>query len=131
MREARPAARVAAENASGWRIEGILREFPTVKPRRCYYRWPVHLPDDGLLADAVAEGEKFKRREKAIEAKQNTIAADTSMAYETLAQSNEKVTISMLAEDQDITERAMRKRLTQHGPTMGLICENGQVVRRK
>ena len=43
---------------SAWRIEGTLREFPSFRPRRCLFRYPIHVPDTGdLLIDARAEGE--------------------------------------------------------------------------
>jgi len=54
----RPAAVQAAEMASAWRIEGILREFASFKSKRLWFKYPLHLLDkDGLLLDSKASGE--------------------------------------------------------------------------
>jgi hypothetical protein len=39
-------------------MEGILREFAGFKPKRFFFRHPVHVPDtSGVLNDSVAVGE--------------------------------------------------------------------------
>lgn len=59
-----------AKMATGWRIEGTVREFRPFKPRNFFYRYPLHVADvDDLLKDAKAEGELVmptngKKREK-------------------------------------------------------------------
>jgi len=84
MRAVRPAVRAAAESASGWRIEGILREFPTFHPRRIWFRYPCHIQDTGLLDDALAEGEEppRKTRQQANAARQLDQTSDTWEAFE-------------------------------------------------
>lgn len=53
------AAQASAQNVSGWRLEGTLREFPPFEPRRFFFRYPIHIEDaDGLLVDAKADGEE-------------------------------------------------------------------------
>jgi len=50
-------ARMAA--ATAWRLEGTLREFAPIEPRRFWFRHPIHVPDrDGVLVDAKADGEQ-------------------------------------------------------------------------
>jgi RecA-family ATPase len=130
MRDARAEAHIAAETASAWRIEGILREFPTFKPRRCFFRHPVHVADDhGLIEDATAAGEiDHKRRAKAIEKVQSTNDADLSLAYATLAQSGDSVTIAALAEELGCTERTARNRVTAANKRgSSLRYKNGRV----
>jgi RecA-family ATPase len=59
VREVRPSAREVAQQISGWRVEGTLREFPAFRPRNVFFRYPVHVLDtDGLLKSAKAEGEE-------------------------------------------------------------------------
>ena len=63
MWESRPAAREAAECATAWRVEGILREFKNFPARRCFFRYPIHtMANVELIADARAEGEEGPRR---------------------------------------------------------------------
>lgn len=73
MREVRYKAHEAAMGATAWRIEGTLREFPKFKPRRFFYRYPLHIEDtDELLLDAKAAGEMpyNQRQQKSAEPKQ-------------------------------------------------------------
>lgn len=49
-----------AEAMTGWRIGGILREFPAFKPINAFFRYPVHRCDDwteAMLCDRHAVGE--------------------------------------------------------------------------
>jgi RecA-family ATPase len=82
--DARAPARDAAEYATGWRVEGILREFRDFDPRRFWFRWPIHVGDaDGLLTDALAEGEEppRKTRQESTAARQVEQHADAWDAY--------------------------------------------------
>ena len=59
---------------TGWRIGGILREFPAFKPVNAFFRYPVHLADDfadTMLCDRHAAGEQPVRRQQARKAAQN------------------------------------------------------------
>jgi RecA-family ATPase len=81
---ARAPAREAAQYATGWRVEGILREFRDFAPRRFWFRWPIHVPDtEGLLTDALAEGEEppKKSRQESTAARQVEQHADAWDAY--------------------------------------------------
>jgi hypothetical protein len=121
VREVRPEAVCLAEQASGWRVEGILREFPTFSPVRLWFRYPLHhLDRDGILADATAPGEEDRhRRQKALEGKQQTIDADTSLAYEALAaEGDAPVTIAALAEYLEVTAQTVKNRI-QEGAKRG------------
>lgn len=58
-------ANTAAEKCTGWRLEGVLREFPAFKPHRVFFRYPIHIADKhGLLDDALAAGEEPPRRSR-------------------------------------------------------------------
>lgn len=43
----------SSQNATAWRIESTLREFPSGKPIDIWFDFPLHTVDDGLLADAM------------------------------------------------------------------------------
>jgi hypothetical protein len=58
---------------TGWRIGGILREFPAFKPVNAFFRYPVHLADDfadTMLCDRHAAGEQPVRRQQVRKAPQ-------------------------------------------------------------
>jgi len=49
----------SVEQATGWRMEGTLREFAPMAPRQFWFRHPFHTMEQAeLLADAKAEGEE-------------------------------------------------------------------------
>lgn len=114
---------------SAWRIEGTLREFPTFKPRRCLFRYPIHCIDNaGLLIDAKAEGELLVRtvREKDTESKQDKTKTETTNAFESLSGfTDEPVTLKAMAEYLNVEESNMRKRLKR----TGLMCKKGIVLK--
>lgn len=63
---------------TGWRVEGVLREFAPLSPRYLWFDYPAHKADEtGILKDLAANGEKHgsiykaqsARKEKAKAAK--------------------------------------------------------------
>ena len=63
MREVRAPINASATTMSGWRIEGILREFPSFPKKQIFFRYPLHIDDkDNLLDGARADGEEPPRR---------------------------------------------------------------------
>lgn len=105
-----------AETMSAWRIEGILREFRAFKPKRMFFRYPVHLLDGReLLTDALAEGElpPKRNRQEAIEEKKENTKNTTLQAFEALKDGRGMTTLKELAEYLAISEYATRKRIKQ------------------
>ncbi|NQZ57240.1 MAG: AAA family ATPase [Lentisphaeraceae bacterium] len=78
--------RQAVEAMTAWRIEGTLREFPRFPVKKMWFDYPIHRPDvEGLLIDAVAEGEekpfkKMTKEEK--QAKQDSKKSEQNLAIE-------------------------------------------------
>lgn len=51
-------AAARARSMTAWRIEGTLREFAKFDPVNCWFRYPVHVPDEsGALSDIDPETE--------------------------------------------------------------------------
>ena len=49
---------LSMSKASAWRIDGILREFPPMKPINLWFVWPVHKVDEsGILDDVMVDGQ--------------------------------------------------------------------------
>ena len=117
-----------AEQATGWRIGGILREFPAFKPRDVFFCYPVHPVDRwDLLADARADGELPQRKsQKEANAENLEIKnAETRMIVEELFESKSIVEVIDVANELGITERATRDRLKAIGikPKRGMIMK--------
>lgn len=111
-------AEQAAGYASGWRISGILREFPRFKPRNVFFRYPVHPVDEwDLLADALAEGEEppRRKRQEAIENQREVKNAETRMIVDELFQKQGTVEISDVATEMNLSEKVVRERLKHAG----------------
>ena len=120
-------AEARAEQATGWRIGGILREFATFKPRNAFFCYPVHPLDKWeLLADSRAEGEEPPRRnrQEAIAEQREIKNAETRMVVEELFQKQSTVEISDVARSLGITEKTVRERL-QHA---GIRYRKGDVI---
>ena len=110
---------------SAWRIEGTLREFPSFRPRRCLFRYPIHVPDTGdLLIDARAEGELPVRESR--KSKEEKSKGGIEEAFEILASySEEPVTLQALSEYLNVDDRTIRRRIK----SAGLICKKGIVTK--
>lgn len=48
----------AARQATAWRIEGTLREFPKFDPVNAWFRYPVHVLDETLQDIKLEEDPK-------------------------------------------------------------------------
>lgn len=120
---------MAAEQMSGWKIGGILREFPTFPDKFAFFRYPLHKtgPEvDMLLQDCRAVGDprppmsKGERaavgKETAQKRHEESVTA-TRMAYDALNDGRRAVTTARVAEYLEISERSARRRLIAAGFT--------------
>lgn len=126
------AATARAWRATGWRLEGTLREFPPFEPRLLWFEMPLHTPDtDDLLTDAKAEGEEPPWRipkevqEKNTQKRKQERLDSTMLAYSALNFSGDAVTTEMLAEHMGVTVQSARKYVRQH-PKLGY--QDGKIV---
>lgn len=118
----------AAGAMTGWRIGGILREFPSFPDRHAFFRYPLHLTGDEvetLLCDARATGELPVRaplsreerarigKETAAKKKAETIQ-ETRVAFAAL-DDGKPVTTKRLADYLGVDESVARKRLGNAG----------------
>ena len=115
---AAPAA-TAAQFASGWRLEcGTLREFAKFPPQRVWFRYPLHIADDGLLEDAMADGEEpayRKTPKEAGEAKAKRTGDETRNAVDACRDESGNTTLASVVEYLGLSERAVRERLKNAG----------------
>jgi len=120
----------AAEKMTGWRIGGILREFPAFDDRYAFFRYPVHVSGDDvdtLLQDALAIGEMpvrkpMSREERAAIGKETAARKkdatinETRLAFAAL-DDGQPVTTKRIAEYLDIDDRSARRRMSKAGYT--------------
>lgn len=111
----------AAQSITGWRIDGILREFPAFQQRNCFFKYPVHLMDaDDLLKDAFVPGEIPQRKTKVtpIKPKQSK-ATSFRMAFDALNDGT-PVTVKAMANHLNSTEQTIRNRMDEYGEEVHL-----------
>ncbi|MFA7120732.1 MAG: AAA family ATPase [Bacilli bacterium] len=137
LRSVRPEAHDAAEQATGWRIEAVLREYEPFKPVRIWFQHPTHRIDaDGLLTDALAQGEEPKRkktRDQAIAELQAEKIEDYESAYDELKSlaGDEPVTVSDMAERLGVVDKTVRRIIKDYAKQSSLRFKNGNVYRSK
>jgi len=136
IRDVRPAVRAAAEGATGWRIEGILREFRPFKARQIWFAYPRHTIDENsILADAKAAGELPQRRtkEEAVEDRKTENRDRYEAAFESLQSlsQNEPITVKEFAEYLEKTETAVRDWIKRNQKETSLRYKKGIVFFKK
>lgn len=107
-----------AEHVTGWRIGGILREFPAFKPRNVFFCYPVHPIDRwDLLADAKADGEisKPESRKAAIKEVQETNTVETLLVVKDLLKGSDSIKVEQVAEALNLSLKQTYTRLKKAG----------------
>ena len=93
---------------SAWKMESVLREFPSMSPVYFWFQYPLHKADaDGTLAAAVAggtSGRKKKSRKDKKELLDNAYAA---------CKADGTVTVDAIAQYMGVSERTARTRLKE------------------
>ena len=94
-----------AQFKTGWRVEGVLREFKPLSPRYLWFEHPLHREDDtGFLKDLAADGEKHGSIYKAQNARKEKAKAARRTKQDELedairnANAGEPVTVKDLTE---------------------------------
>lgn len=127
-------AETAAENATLWRIDGILREFPPFHPVRVWFRWPVHeLDTTGIAEDALADGEKPSRdmRQRNAADRRTLMLDEIMRAYEELAKDGATVTTKDMAETLGLKPNTIARRINQFSKALGLKNKKGKITREE
>lgn len=112
-------AEAAAETMTAWRIDMTLREFPKPAEINMWFAYPIHYVDrTGALADLDPEDElpmwkKGKMAQKTPEERQSKRQTEFEIAYENLSQENDRVTVRMMYEYMNVSERTIWSRLKQ------------------
>ena len=101
-------------NATAWRLESNLREFPNIKPVNFWFDYPIHRIDDSeQLSNTFAEGSPMGNLTKS---RKYTRAEDRRASIETAYQvlsAMPPVTVQSIAEYLELTTRCVRDRLNE------------------
>lgn len=110
-----------AAGLAAFRLEYTLREFPPAAPTACFFRFPLHVPDEGgELKGARAEGERGtlqdanrRRRERAKQRDEE----DAERIEEAIRNANMggPVTVKLVADYLELSTQATRSKLKKLG----------------
>lgn len=101
-------------NATGWRLESSLREFPNIMPVNFWFEYPVHRIDSsGELAKAGAEGSLQAARERNKKYTTREERKDSIDRAFAACDMGNPVMIKDLAEYLGVSDRCIRDRLKE------------------
>ncbi len=111
------------ENATAWRVEGSLREFPPFKPVDIWFEFPIHRVDEkNTLKKLYAEGDtrnnlakSGKRTQTPESRKREMDEAFNMMSYE--ADGVQVASVQDIMEYLDVSERVIRERVREFSDT--------------
>lgn len=112
-------AEAKAETMTAWRIDMTLREFPKPAETNIWFSYPIHEVDHtGALENLDPEEDmpmwkKGKMAQKTPEERQNKRQNEFEIAYENLSQEHDQVTVKMMYEYMNVSERTIWSRLKQ------------------
>lgn len=119
------------QTATAWRLESSLREFSNFKPVNFWFEYPLHRVDDkGILAKHYADGdpkanlEKSGKRNQTPESRKDEFDA----AFDINVDKDGSCSLSVLAEYLDVTDRTIRKRISEFGDDYEI---SNSVIRKK
>ncbi len=116
-------------NATGWRLESSLREFPNIKPREFWFEYPIHRVDEGEYLKAMPatgsfEAGKMKNKHSKTS---ETANEDFRRAFEIAGMGADSVPIKDLASYLELSEKTIYGRVSRLSEEFKI--EKGQVIR--
>ena len=119
---------IAARTA--WMLDGTLREYPHFLPKTLWFRYPIHIADDGGVLGDIArkvqnKGKKAPGRKKNPAQREQDRKASVESAFAALESLGDPVTIKGMAEYVGKSERTVRNYIKEHG---GFMITNHQEI---
>ena len=104
-------------NATGWRLESSLREFPNIRPVNFWFEYPIHKIDTkGILSDMPVQGSSDAGRMRNKYHKSADDAAEEFRnAYQIQDMYGNGVSVKDMAEHLGLAERTIRERVGKLG----------------
>ena len=100
---------------TAWRMEAVLREFPSIEPINCWFRFPIHTVDtEGLLDNTAAIGSPKANLNKSSKrvSKEDREAA-FNQAFEALSEDGRPVKLADMAAQMGVTQQTVRNRFEE------------------
>lgn len=107
----------AARQATAWRIEGTLREFPKFDPVNAWFRYPVHVLDETLQDIKLEEDPKEnwkKGVQKSNESRSEKAAKELEEAFNILSEGGNPIEVNQVADYLELSKSALYKRIKKH-----------------
>ncbi len=120
-------AAAKARSMTAWRIDGTLREFAKFAPVNCWFRYPIHVPDEsGALSDIEPETEK-PVWEKAKEARKKQAAKNRKAKRDAL----EIAFTSLEIDSEDVSMQDLAEAMGKSSKALGEALGDGQKANRE
>jgi RecA-family ATPase len=118
---------IAETGATGWRLEGSLREFENFRPVDFWFEYPIHRVDNGVALSGMptqgsADAGKMKNRyHKSAE----DAAEEFRIAFQMENMDGEGVSVKDMAAHMGLAERTVRNRIERMNGEF--ILDNGMI----
>ena len=115
-------------NATAWRLESSLREFPNITPINFWFEYPIHRVDSGgLLGGMPAQGTPKAGKLNNPKSKSSDVAADEFRTAYNALNLDGSVTVADLAGYLGISDKTVYSRLKKLGGEF--LLEKGAIRR--
>ena len=104
--------RMGGAQTTAWRMEAVLREFPSIDPINCWFRFPIHILDtEGLLDESSVAGSRESNLAKSskrvsVENRKESF----NRAYAELSEDGRPVKIDDMAKKMGVSKQTVRNR---------------------
>ena len=104
--------RMGGPQTTAWRMEAVLREFPSIDPINCWFRFPIHILDtEGLLDESSVAGSRESNLTKSskrvsVENRKESF----NRAYAELSEDGRPVKIDDMAKKMGVSKQTVRNR---------------------
>lgn len=132
INEQKDLAVTMVRQATAWRLEGTLREFPKFTPVNAWFKYPIHMLDESLQ-DINPEDDNSTQKWKKGTQKSNQSRAEKAQKeleeafYSVNMEGNEAVEINAVADYLDLSKRSVYRRVENSDK---FIAEDG-MIRKK
>lgn len=111
------AAIESARQATAWRLEGTLREFPKFKPVNAWFKYPIHILDESLQDIKLEEDPKENWRKgtkKSNESRAEKSKRELEEAFNVLSEDGGAVDVNQIADYLEIARNTVYSRVKKH-----------------
>jgi len=119
----------STRQATAWRIDGTLREFPKFKTVNAWFKYPIHILDDTLQDISLEEVQKEswkKGVQKSNENRAEKSKKELEEAFNILSVDGSPVDVGQIADYMDLSKKSIYGRVKKHE---SFILEDGSITK--